>query len=123
MINFFLISAVMEERESITAIQESDINDENRYEMLKGLGISVEQMPMTEGSVPERAAESAVSYEMPDIDIYSPFVKGEGNNAVQIVMCAKDEDGDAVGIVKKAAEIYNGKQAEKNGRQVTVRAI
>ena len=59
MINFFLISAVMEERESITAIQESDINDENRYETLKGLGISVEQMPMTEGSVPERAAESA----------------------------------------------------------------
>ena len=100
-------------------IKEEGVNDENKYDILKSLKIRSREMPLVKGEVPEKDDSEKVSYEMPGIDIYAPIVKGSGEKNAEVVLCAKEQDSEVIGIVKKAAEIYN----ENNADSVTVRVI
>ena len=104
---------------SPVAVPEDSITDENKYDILKGLKIKSREMPLVKGEVPEKPDSESVSYEMPGIEIYTPVVRGTGENNAEVVLCAKEQDSEVIEIVKKAAEEYN----ETGTGSVTVRVI
>lgn len=102
--------------------EEEEITEENKIDILRELDVSMYEMDLVEGEIPEKndLSVNTFDYELPDINDYDVDVSGKTENNVDIILSVEDNGSDIRELVKQVGESFNNQHEDMS---VTIRPL
>ena len=98
----------------------------NKDDVIENFSIDYAEMDLREGEIPERSEETALTYELPDINEYPLDVEGNGDIDVEIFLPVEQDQSGIKDLVDYAATQFNEKNVQNESGQtmsVSVRSL